>query len=98
MNLKFGNRRLRRCFEEEKEAIRRWGPDVGRQYVERVNFILAIDSWNDLFTFQFLGLHPLRGGRQGEFAARLTGRYRLIVRPGGSQNDIVIIDVEDYHG
>ena len=28
----------------------------------------------------------------------LTGKYRLIVRPGESRYDIVIIDVEDYHG
>ena len=98
MNLEFSSRLLRRCFEEEKEAIRRWGPNVGRRYVERVNFILAVDEWDDLFNFQFLGLHPLRGDRQGQFAARLTGKYRLIVRPGGSGNEIVILNVEDYHG
>ena len=98
MNLEFGNRRLRRCFEEEKEALRRWGPVVGRRYVERVNFILAATDWDDLFEFRFLGLHPLRGDRQGQFAARLTGRHRLIMRPGVSGNEILIIDVEDYHG
>ena len=98
MELIFRTRRLQRCFEEEKEAIRSWGTDVGRRYVERVNFILAANVWDDLFTFQFLDLHPLRGNRQGQFAARLTGKYRLIVRPGDYGHDILIIDVEDYHG
>ena len=98
MDLIFRTRRLQRCFQEEKEAIRSWGPDVGRRYFERVNFILAADHWDDLFTFQFLALHPLRGDRQGQFAARLTGGYRLIMRPGESRHTAVIIDVEDYHG
>ena len=98
MEVRFGNNRLRRCFEQEERAIRRWGTDVGPRYVERVNFILGLEVWDDLFAFQFLHCHPLRHGREGQFAVMLTGRWRLIVEPvEESERALRIAGVEDYH-
>ena len=54
--------------------------------------------WDDLFRFQFLGFHPLHHDREGQYAARLTGRWRLIVEPGDDERTVWIFGVEDYHG
>ena len=99
MELRFGDNRLLRRFEREDRAIRRWGRDVGRRYVERVHFIRGLDTWDDLFRFQFLHCHPLRHGREGQYSIRLTGRWRLIVEPvADSARALRIAGVEDYHG
>ena len=98
MEVRFGNNRLRRCFEQEGQAIRRWGTDVGPRYVERVNFILGLEVWDNLFAFRFLHCHPLRHDRKGQFAVMLTGRWRLIVEPvEESVRALRIVEVDDYH-
>ena len=98
MEVRFRNRRLQRCFEQERQAIQRWGPDVGARYVERVNFILGVDEWDDLYRFRFLAFHALRENRRGQFAIKLTGRWRLIVEPVESNRGLMVVSVEDYHG
>ena len=98
MEVRFRNRQLQRCFEREAQAIRRWGTDVGPRYVERVNFILGLEVWDDLFRFQFLAFHPLHHDREGQYAAKLTGKWRLIVEPGDDERTLWVVGVEDYHG
>ena len=98
LEVRFRNRQLRRRFEEEKQAIRQWGGDVGPRYVERINFILGVETWDDLYRFQFLAFHPLHHNREGQFAAKLTGRWRLIVEPGEDERTLWVVEVEDYHG
>ena len=53
---------------------------------------------DDIYRFQFLSFHPLRGNREGQFAAKLTGRWRLIVEPGEDERTLSVVEVEDYHG
>ena len=98
MEVRFRNRQLRRCFEREGQAIQRWGTDVGPRYVERVNFILGVDEWDDLYKFRFLAFHALHQNRRGQFALRLTGSWRLIVEPTESNRGLMVVSVEDYHG
>ena len=97
MLLIFRTRRLERAFRDPAFAVRLWGADVGSRYEQRLNVIQAQTDWNRLFLFRALNLHPLRGDRAGQFALRLTGRWRLIVQPGTSTNQVRIMSVEDYH-
>jgi toxin HigB-1 len=41
-------------------------------------------------------LHPLKGGRVGEWSVWVTGNYRLTFRADGE--DVWDLDLEDYHG
>ena len=40
-------------------------------------------------------LHPLKGGRIGEWSVWVTGNYRLTFRVEGE--DVSNVDLEDYH-
>ena len=97
MRLIFRNRRLERAYRDPGRAARLWGADVGLRYVERVSRIQTRPTWQDLFRLRQLDLHPLHGDRRGQFAARLTGRWRLILQPGEREGEVLILDVEDYH-
>ena len=97
MQLHFRTNALRRCFEDERRASRRWGAVVGQQYVDRLWEIQTVPDWDALSVVSEFGFHPLRGDRAGEFAVRLTGAMRLIVLPGDTDRDIIIWNVENYH-
>ena len=40
-------------------------------------------------------LHPLKGGRRGEWSLWVTGNYRLTFRVDGE--DVTDVNLEDYH-
>lgn len=96
MEVRFGNQQLRRCFERSAEAARRWGPDVGRRYIQRVSALHAADHFNDLFTIRAFRLHPLGGNREGQYALTLIGRWRLIIRLEGET--ITVEEVSNHYG
>ena len=98
MNIEFRTNRLRRAFELESQAVRRWGTDVGRIYIRRLIQIQAAPSMEDLFEIRSLRFHPLTGDRRGQFAASLMGRWRLILERGADERTLIVVDVEDYHG
>lgn len=98
MELQFRSQRLKKAFESEKQAIRNWGPDVGKKYVTTVHFLGNVESMDDLRSFAFLRFHGLRGNRAGQFAVSLTGKWRLILKAGDDDGAIVVVwGVEDYH-
>ena len=41
-------------------------------------------------------LHPLKGGRRGDWSIWVTGNFRLTFRVDGE--DVKDLDLEDYHG
>ena len=90
-------RRLERAFRDPGRAIQLWGVQVGGRYGKRLARISAVGTWPLLFSHRTVGLHRLRGPRGDDYAVRLTGRWRLIVRPGATGDQINIVDVEDYH-
>jgi proteic killer suppression protein len=57
----------------------------------------STDKFKQLFGFQALKLHPLKGDRAGQYSITLTGNYRLIIEKLGEET-VFIVDVEDYHG
>lgn len=98
MDVRFRTRQLRRRYESRAEALRAWGPDVGERYLERIHAIRNARAFEELFSFRAFDLHPLRGGRRGQFALRLTGQMRLIVTLADAGRTAVIEEVTDYHG
>ena len=98
MEIRFRTRELQRCFEQDGRAQRRWGSTVGAQYRQRVALVQLAATWQDVYELRTLGLHPLHGDRAGQLAIRLTGAMRLIVERGRTATEVIVINVEDYHG
>jgi toxin HigB-1 len=78
-------------------ASRLFGVPIGRKYIQRLAVLRAADKFTQLFGFQALRLHPLKGNRAGQFAITLTGNFRLIIEKV-KEDRVNIVDVEDYHG
>ena len=97
MEVIFRANELRRCYEDSSRAIRRWGPDVGRRYVTRIETIARVRDFRTLYRIQGLRLHPLRGMRRGELSIYLTGRWRLIVTRGDTEDSVIIEEVSDHY-
>lgn len=97
MDVVFRSRRLAQRYERNADAVRAWGADVGRRYVQRVAALYAAERREDLFSVRAFDLHPLTGDRVGQYAMRLTGRVRLILTFEDDRH-VTVEEVVDYHG
>jgi plasmid maintenance system killer protein len=79
------------------EASRLFGVPIGRKYIQRLAILRAVENFTQLYGFQALKLHPLKGNRSEQYAIILTANYRLIIEKI-KENKVRIVDVEDYHG
>jgi plasmid maintenance system killer protein len=79
------------------EARRLFGSQIGRKYIQRLMVLRAVGKFTEVFGLRALKLHPLKGKRTKEYSIALKGNYRLIIEKL-SEEQIRIIDVEDYHG
>jgi proteic killer suppression protein len=100
----YGNKRVERYFDDYGEMKKKiefaWVKAV-KKHIDRLK---ASDTFG---IFLKLGLgqpEPLKGSRSGSYSLRITGNVRLIIRPGGNENDVLLcneITIEglvDYHG
>ena len=78
-------------------AVRAFGDEVARRYIQRINIIKATRSANDLHKLPGLRFHALTGKRQGQYAINLTGFYRLIVTLQGTKLEVVQIEEVSKH-
>ena len=97
MELEYSSNRLASAGVSLSEAGRIFGVTIGRKYIQRLAVLRATDKFTQIYGYQALKMHPLKGNRAGQYSMTLTGNYRLIIEK--IQEDRVrIIDVEDYHG
>lgn len=100
MKVIFNSRQLQKRFESSKEAVREWGPIVGRNYIKRITAILAADTFDHLPRIPTLGFHALNSNRAGQFAVSLAGKVRLIfTRRVEEGNEVAVIhevDLDHY--
>lgn len=97
MEIKFKTRILEKCYTGHKEAVKQFGEQVARKYVQRINIIKTSNSLDDLKRLPGLRCHPLKGNRQGQFAIDLTGFHRLIFTLEGELLQIVCIEEVSKH-
>ena len=97
MEVIFRTNELRRSYEETARAVRRWGPDVGRTYIRRIRMLYAVIDFHDAYQRPALRLHPLRSSQRGELSIYLTGRWRLIVTKGDTEETVIIEEVSNHY-
>ena len=97
MEVSFRTNQLRRYYEGSSRAIRQWGADVGRKYITRINQLYAVRDFQEAYHLRSMRLHPLKGSKRGELSIYLTGKWRLIVTKGGTEEDVIVKEVSNHY-
>ena len=97
MEVRFKTNKLQKQYENSKDAIKAYGLDVAKKYIQRVGILKSAKSFDDLSKIPQLKFHPLTGDRKGEFAISLTGFFRLIITNNGDTFDIAKIEEVSKH-
>lgn len=95
--VRFRTNKLERCYVEHKAAVREFGKDVARRYIERINIIKQTATLEELSRLPPLRCHPLKGDRAGYHAISLTGFMRLIFSLEGESLTVVRIEEVSKH-
>ena len=98
MQIEFANNRLRRRYNTPAQAIRAWGPVIGRRYVRRIDDIMIAENFPSLYGFRSLRLHRLSGRRAGQFSIALDRRWRLIITYNRLEDTVRIEEVTNHYG
>lgn len=97
MTVTFRTKQLERCYVDHKAAVREFGKDVARRYIERINIIKRTTSFQELVNIRVLRCHPLKGDRAGPHALTLTGFMRLIISLEDESLTVVCIEEVSKH-
>ena len=109
MQINYYDRKLHKLCENNREAVRRLGPDSAKKLQSRLSDIGAAACVQDLPPVG--NPHPLVRDRQGQFSIGLAGGKRLVFVPNhnpvpkkddGSINwtlvtSVTIVFIGDYH-
>ncbi len=94
----FHTKRLSQAYEEVTRAVRRWGPDVARRYIQRVDALYAAQDFDEIKRFRAFRVHQLKGQRIGQWTLTLIGRWRLIVIPSEDGETVTLKEVTKHYG
>ena len=97
MEIAFRTRKLEREYQEHARAVKPYGSEVARRYIQRINIIKQARDIEELMSLPALRCHTLRGDYHGEYAIKLTGFYRLIFTLKGNALEIVQIEEVSKH-
>ncbi|HEX3809754.1 MAG TPA: type II toxin-antitoxin system RelE/ParE family toxin [Rhizomicrobium sp.] len=89
----FRHKGLRRLFEE-KDA-RGVPPQMAAKIRRMLAQLNVSETPDDMGGMPGWRLHPLKGGRAGEWSVTVTGNLRIVFRFDGK--DAVEVDLVDYH-
>ncbi|MDY6989726.1 MAG: type II toxin-antitoxin system RelE/ParE family toxin [Thermodesulfobacteriota bacterium] len=97
MEVRFRTRKLEKEYRESAKAVRAYGVQVARRYIQRINIIKHARDIDELVGLPVLRCHRLKGDRQDQYAVKLTKRYRLIFTLQGEALEIVHIEEVSKH-
>ena len=97
MDVEFRSRKMRKQYEDHREAEKVYGAEVARRYIGRVNIIKQARDIDEMRRLPGLHCHPLKGDREGQWAVNLTGFYRLIFTLQGERLEIACIEEVSKH-
>ena len=89
---KFKHKGLKRLFESGTSS------GVNPQHVNRIRMILALLETAEIIEdmdLPGLELHPLRGNREGTWAVKVSGNWRITFKI--KNGDAFDLNYEDYH-
>jgi len=93
----FRTRSLKKEYREYARAVKAYGPEVGRKYIQRINIIKQVHNIDELMVLPALECHLLKWDRHGQYSIKLTGFYRLIFTLKGDELEIAHIEEVSKH-
>ena len=97
MEVTFRTRKLEREYVSQKKAVRAYGVEVARRYIERINIIKSAVDIEELEKLPGIDCHSLKKNRKGQWAIKLTAQMRLIFTLQGENLEIVRIEEVSKH-
>ena len=97
MQIEFRTKKLEKQYVQHKLAVKAYGNEVARKFIQRINIIKQAKDFDELSGLRGLRCHPLKGDREGQYAIDLTGFYRLIFTLVGESLEIVQIEEVSKH-
>jgi toxin HigB-1 len=97
MQLAYATRDLERVCTDARRMQATYGADVAKKLKLRLAELTYVDEMADLLEGPGRW-EELKGDRAGQWSARLTANWRLIVEP--EQRDVItviIVEIVDYH-
>lgn len=88
----WGNAATRRLFESGKSRFTGLDADAALELLAILNAAFRLDQ---ISPFKSVGLHPLKGGRKGQWAMTVNGPWRICFR--FKDGDAYDVEVVDYH-
>ena len=97
MEVRYATRKIEKICTNDREMKRKLDADIAKKLRLRIVELHNVESFADLLrgTGRW---EQLTGDRAGQWSARLTANWRLIVTDeGGSPVDARVIEITDYH-
>ncbi|KAB1153085.1 plasmid maintenance system killer protein [Micromonospora sp. AMSO12t] len=97
MRLDYATRDLKRVCTDERRMQATYGANVAKKLKLRLAELTYVDEIADVLDGPGRW-EELTGDRAGQWSARLTANWRLIVRPEQREvNTVVVVEIVDYH-
>ena len=97
MDVRYATRDLERICTDARRMQRALGAQVAKALKLRITELTRVEEMADLL----LGTgrwEELKADRAGQWSARLTGNWRLIVEPDVDERvAVLVIEIIDYH-
>lgn len=99
LEVTFRTKKLQKSYESYREAQKNFGDQVARKFILRVNTFHKARNFDEIRRLPALDCHELKGKYKGQWAVKLTGRYRLIFEIAGELNDeLRVLEVSNHYG
>jgi plasmid maintenance system killer protein len=79
MEISFANKKLAKLLNDEKETLKKYGPDNGKRVLMRLSQLAAAANLQELAALPQIRLHQLVGNRDEQLSLDVKHPYRLII-------------------
>ena len=99
MEIEFDNQKTQKIMKDMKLLTAKIGLEMAKTVKLRYNQLEACENFSQYMNIGLGVPHPLNNDLKNYYGIRITGNYRLIVKPDTLGNKKIIIKgVMDYHG
>ena len=97
MHIDYKNKAIEKICTNASYAIKKHGMQMAEKIQLRIKQIKASDSVEQMVQYKIGRCHPLHGNRENQYAVDLIHPYRLVFEKNGSDIQVLVIEITDYH-